>query len=70
MENDKLVPADITADDADGLAELIDRLMAGGTQHIDIETGDQTRVRTVNSTECGRVGPCAAQVPGEDDDQN
>lgn len=47
------------AADAYALADLIDSIMAGGTQHINIETGEETTVRTVNSTDCGKKGACA-----------
>ncbi|MBR5088779.1 MAG: hypothetical protein IK093_05075 [Ruminiclostridium sp.] len=64
MRTDDTKPADITESDADELAALIDRLMSSGTQHIDLNVGEMTRVRTLNSTECGRTGPCA--VPNFD----
>ncbi len=57
------LPADAQAaeaQEAEALAEMIDRLFAEGTQHITLETGEETRIRTVNSTECGgRPGACA-----------
>ena len=54
--------------DPDELAALLDRLVAGGTQHINLEVGEQTRVQTVNSTECSRPGACALpNMPYEDD---
>ena len=46
--------------DPDVLAEMIDRIFAGGTQHINLEIGEQTGIRTVNSTDCsGKPGACA-----------
>ena len=45
--------------DADALAAMLDELMAQGTQHINLTVGEQTRIRTVNSTECGPKGACA-----------
>ena len=45
--------------DADELADLIDSIMESGTQHINVETGGETTVRTVNSTDCGKKGACA-----------
>ena len=54
--------------DPDELAALIDSLVAGGTQHINLEIGARTRVQTVNSTECSRPGACAIpNMPYEDD---
>ena len=50
--------------DADELVTLIDELMASGTQHVNLDAGDITRVTTVNSTECGKNGPCS--VPNFD----
>ena len=45
--------------DPDELADLIDSLIASGSQHINLEIGDETRVQTVNSTECSKPGACA-----------
>ncbi|MBQ5340086.1 MAG: hypothetical protein J6Z40_13100 [Oscillospiraceae bacterium] len=45
--------------DADALAAMLDELMAQGTQHINLTVGDQTRIQTVNSTECSPKGACA-----------
>ena len=45
--------------DADALAAMLDELMAQGTQHINLNVGDQTRIQTVNSTECSPKGACA-----------
>lgn len=45
--------------DADELAAMLDELMAQGTQHINLTVGAQTRIQTVNSTECGPKGACA-----------
>lgn len=44
---------------ADELAALLDSLMADGTQHINLTAGEQLRVQTVNSIDCGRIGACA-----------
>ncbi len=63
--NEKKDPAIPVQDmDADELVTLIDELMASGTQHVNLDAGDITRVTTVNSTECGKNGPCA--VPNFD----
>ena len=55
----------------DELAELIDLLMAQGTQHLNLEVGEETRVQTVNSTECnGKPGACAVpNLQAEDEDE-
>ncbi len=50
---------------ADEIAALLDALIAGGTQHVNLEIGAETRVQTVNSTDCGKIGPCA--VPSAPD---
>ena len=55
---DPLKPAD--DQQADELVQMLDRLMQSGTQHINLTVGDETRIRTVNSTDCsGRPGACA-----------
>ena len=63
--------------DPDALAAMIDELMAAGSQHINLEIGEQTRIQTVNSTDCsGKPGACAVpnfdhidrMEPEEDDD--
>lgn len=60
MKPDGLPAAQPEDAEAQALAEMLDRLMASGTQHINLEVGAETRVRTVNSTECsGKTGPCA-----------
>jgi hypothetical protein len=49
------------------LADLIDQLMAGGTGHVNIlpsQNGEELRVETVNSTDCGVKGACCQ--PTED----
>ncbi|MBQ8922872.1 MAG: hypothetical protein IJ060_12095 [Oscillospiraceae bacterium] len=55
------LPADAAElHDPDALAEMIDRLFESGTQHINLEIGEQTGIRTVNSTDCGgKPGACA-----------
>lgn len=54
------LPCPLTDDDAEALADLIDHLIDCGTQHITLETGDKTMIRTVHSTDCsGKPGPCA-----------
>ena len=53
---------------AEELAELLDSLMAGGTQHVNLTAGEQMRVQTVSSTECSKPGACAIPTLGSDDD--
>lgn len=56
--------------DADELVAMLDALVSAGTQHINLEVGAETRVQTVNSTECGKIGACS--VPNfdlNDDDE-
>ena len=62
------MPARLTDGDADALAELLDRLVSSGTQHITLETGPETKIRTVHSTDCsGRPGPCSVPNTGSVD---
>ena len=61
-------PATLTDADADALADLIDQLIDNGSQHITLETGEQTTIRTVQSTDCsGKPGPCAVPNLGPSD---
>jgi hypothetical protein len=56
---------------ADELAELIDSLVAGGSGRIHLEVGDETRVRTVNSTDCsGTPGACAVPTFFDEEDED
>jgi hypothetical protein len=64
MSSDKPAPAAVTEQDADELAALIDELMSSGTQHVNLDVGETSRVRTLNSTDCGKTGACA--VPNLD----
>lgn len=62
------LPRPLTGDDAAALADLIDQLIDSGTQHITLETGEKTTIRTVHSTECsGQLGPCAVPNLGSSD---
>lgn len=54
----------------DELVELIDRLMSEGTQHLNLESGEQTIVHTFNTTECGKLGACAVPNLGEDEEED
>ncbi|MBR5371719.1 MAG: hypothetical protein IK130_05845 [Oscillospiraceae bacterium] len=53
---------------AEELVQLLDQLMAGGTQHINLSAGDGLHVQTVNSTDCGKLGACAVPTLGEEPD--
>ncbi len=53
----------------DELAALLDALVESGSEHINLEVGEQTRIRTVNSTDCcGKPGACA--VPNFEDKED
>jgi len=53
---------------ADELVALLDALAASGSQHINLDIGEQTRVQTVNSTECNpKLGACAVQNFDDED---
>lgn len=54
----------------DALAALIDSLMASGTQHINLTSGEETSVQTVNSTELCKGGACAVPTLGEDESED
>ena len=60
-----LKPENLTPDE---LAALIDGLMASGTQHVNLTSGDEMRVQTVNSTDCCKGGACAIPTRGEDEE--
>lgn len=54
---------------AEELAEMLDKLFSSGTQHINLAVGEETKIQTVNSTECnGKPGACA--IPNADLDEN
>lgn len=45
---------------ADEIAALLDALVASGSQHINLNIGEETKIQTVNSTDCsGTLGACA-----------
>ena len=71
MRNDPKIPQDM---DPDALVELLDALCASGSQHINLNIGQETKVQTVSSTECNpQLGPCAVpnlgEEPEEDDEE-
>ena len=53
---------------ADELVALLDALAVSGSQHINLDIGEQTKVQTVNSTECNpKLGACAVQNFDDED---
>ena len=53
---------------ADELVALLDALAVSGSQHINLDIGEQTKVQTVNSTECNpKLGACAVINFDEED---
>ena len=53
------------------LADLIDKLMAEGTGHVNVlpsADGEELRVETVNSTDCGVKGACCQPTEDAVDD--
>ena len=66
--NDPRIPQDMTPDE---LAALLDHLCETGSQHINLQIGEQTKVQTVNSTECNpMLGPCAVPNLGEEPEED
>lgn len=68
---EKKIPAG--KDEASELADLIDKLMSGGSGHINITSGGNggIKVDTVNSTECsGSKGACCqpTELDADEDD--
>ncbi len=56
---------------AEELAALLDALVESGSEHINLEVGEQTRVRTVNSTDCsGKLGACAIPTFEEEEESD
>jgi pyruvate-formate lyase len=69
-------PMKITPDDSDlnqqaeELAALLDALTESGSQHINLNIGEQTKIQTVSSTECNpQLGPCAVPNFQEDEEE-
>lgn len=51
------------------LAALLDNLFSSGTQHINLQIGEDTKIQTVNSTECnGKPGACS--IPNAEIEEN
>ena len=60
-------PDDLEAQ-AEELADMIDALVAGGSDHINLQVGEKTHVQTVNSTDCSGTGACAVPTFFDDED--
>lgn len=55
---------------AEELANLLDALVSSGSAHINLEVGEQTKVQTINSTDCnGKLGACAVPTFMDEDDE-
>lgn len=53
------------------LVALLDHLCETGSQHINLDIGEKTKVQTVNSSECNpKLGPCAVPNLGEEPDED
>ncbi len=62
-------PQDLDAQ-AQELMELLDALMEQGSQHVNLQVGEETHVRTVNSTDCSGKGACAIPNFSETDEED
>lgn len=55
---------------AEELAALLDDLFSSGSQHVNLEIGEETRIQTINSTECnGKPGACMIPNTEFDDEE-
>ena len=55
---------EISDQQADEIVALLDALAASGSQHINLNVGEETKVQTINSTDCsGTPGACAIPTP-------
>ncbi|MBR3631253.1 MAG: hypothetical protein IKN55_12385 [Oscillospiraceae bacterium] len=66
MMTEPQIPQDM---DPDALVALLDALCASGSEHINLTIGKETRVQTVNSTECCKPGACSIPTLGDDPDE-
>ena len=65
MKQNDLSGTEPDLQDPDELVRMLDGLFAAGTQHVNLESGAQTVIRSVGSTDCsGKPGACA--VPNFD----
>ncbi|MBD5143642.1 MAG: hypothetical protein K2K06_10425 [Oscillospiraceae bacterium] len=54
---------------ADEIVALLDSLVNSGSQHINLNIGEETKIQTVNSTDCSsKLGACAIPNFEEDDE--
>jgi pyruvate-formate lyase len=59
---------------AEELVALLDALAESGSQHIHLNVGEETKIQTVNSTECNpQLGACAipnfnGEAPDDDEE--
>ncbi|MDE6005840.1 MAG: hypothetical protein K2G88_10720 [Oscillospiraceae bacterium] len=54
---------------ADEIVALLDSLVNSGSQHINLNIGEETKIQTVNSTDCSnKLGACA--IPNFEDNEN
>lgn len=62
--------SDILSDmDADDLVALLDSLVSSGSQHIQLNISDETKIQTMNSTDCC-TGACAIPTLGDEPDED
>ena len=66
MRPEPQIPQDM---DPDALVALLDALCKSGSEHINLSIGEETKVQTVNSTECCKPGACSIPTLGEDPDE-
>ena len=53
---------------ADEIVALLDSLMNSGSQHINLNIGEETKIQTVNSTDCSsKLGACS--IPNFEEDE-
>lgn len=64
--NNPDIPSDM---DADELVELLDALVTSGSQHIQLNIGDETKVQTMNSTDCCS-GACSIPTLGDEPEED
>ncbi|MDE5883897.1 MAG: hypothetical protein K2H29_02275 [Oscillospiraceae bacterium] len=56
--------SEISDQQADEIVALLDALAESGSQHINLNIGKETKIRTINSTDCsGTPGACAIPTP-------
>lgn len=72
LENPEI--PEISDQQADELVALLDALAVSGSQHINLHVGEETKIQTINSTDCsGTPGACAiptAEAIDREDDED